>query len=84
MICPECSSPSRVYKTRKIDEIVLRRRACVTCNHRWKTTEMYSGPTRPYAGRRKTQPSDEVKDAFLFALKKYAGELMYEPTTQKT
>lgn len=39
--CPECSSEKiRVCDTRQYEEGRVRRRACLTCNHRWGTVEI--------------------------------------------
>jgi hypothetical protein len=42
MPCPKCGGSSEVIKVRKISSALRRRRRCLSCEHRWATTETIS------------------------------------------
>ena len=45
MLCPQCKSDQHVVKNtrNKKDDTITRRRACLTCKHRWSTYECQVG-----------------------------------------
>lgn len=40
MICPKCSSKTKVTDSRVVDEMVFRKRMCIECGFKFTTEEM--------------------------------------------